>query len=142
MPSVGEIWLDTAYPVSTGTKPKYLLLAAVEKYDIVYCTTTSISNGRSTSPACYCGDPYAAFFLGSPPPAPPFWKPTWLDLQHYVESADPPDFQDKVKSGQLLPQGKLTPPLLCDAIRCMRGRAMNRHAKMLDAALALVGCPP
>ena len=142
MPSVGEIWLDTAFPVSTGVKPKYLLLAAVEKYEIVFCTTTSQWHGRSTDPACFHGDPYASFFLGTPPPKPPFWKPTWLDLQHFVESADPPDFKAKIDAGQLQFQGKLVPPLLCEAIKCMRGRAMNRHIKMLDAALAQIGCPP
>jgi len=141
MPRIGEIWLDLAFPVSVGFKPKYLLLAAIEKYDIVYCTTTSNANSRSTAPACFHGDPYASFFLGNPQPA-PFWKPTWLDLQQFVASADPPDFQAKVQAGQLVLKGQLTPPLLCEAIKCMRGRAMNRHAKMLDTALVRVGCSP
>jgi hypothetical protein len=141
MPSVGDIWLDLAYPVAEGTKPKYLLLAAVEKYDIAYCTTTSRPHGRSTDPACFYGNPYAAFFLGDPPPS-PFPKPGWLDLQHYVESLDPLDFRARVASGQLLLKGALAPPLLCEAIKCMRGRSPTRLAKMLDAALKRVGCPP
>jgi hypothetical protein len=142
MPSVGEIWLDISYPVVTGVKPKYLLIAAVDKYDILYCTTTSVETGRVRAPACFHGDPYAAFFLGDPWPMPPFWKPTWLDLQHYVDSLDPPVFQAGVKSGKLLLKGNLAPPLLCDALKCMRGRAMKLHAKMIDSALADAGCPP
>jgi hypothetical protein len=141
MPSLGEIWLDLTFPASTGPKPKYLLFAAVEKYDIVYCTTTSNQNERKTEPACYHGDPYSAFYLGSPPP-PPFWMPTWLDLQHYVDVLDPLAFQASVKAGRLLLQGTLKPPLLCDALKCMRRRAMNIHAKMIDASLAKIGCPP
>jgi hypothetical protein len=140
MLAIGEIWRDSVYPVSGGTKPKFLLVAAVDRYDLLYCTATSRAHGRPENPACFHGDPYAGFFLGNPPFV-PFTKLTWLDLQYGVTDADVTRFRAAVASGQTTLVGKTAPPLLCDALRCMRLCATKGQAKRLDAALVSLGVP-
>lgn len=97
-------------------KLKYLLvLAKTRDEDIVFRLLTTRAHGRPQFPACYTGNPYPGYFLGTL--GPPLEKPTWVDLRGQADY-DGRDFSNKLSKNMITYVRTLPTKVLCEVLDC------------------------
>jgi hypothetical protein len=131
----GEVYRDDAYPITEGTKTKYIVLLCQDRAgDWVYALSTSQQHGRSENPRCNHGT-LPSFYLGIV--AGIFPIPTWIDLMHPCVE-DSTDLAKKIRAQKWTSRGMVPQELFKLLLDCA-SRAEDfdpRQAQSLRDTLA------
>lgn len=142
MPVPGQIWSHLRFYLDSDAgiwRPKYLLVLAVARGDVVYRLLTS-RGPRARQPRCSHADPYPSYFLGVP--GVPLDRETWLDLRE-CDDIDLGEFSSLIQRSLVQPVYAIPDAVLCDALLCAANAPDTtrvQRARML-ATRSSIACP-